>query len=181
LCKSTRTSAGNACSNIVFNDGPVTIPRHLRDIVVSEYGIAQLRGKTDQEVVKAMLNICDSRFQSALMRQAKRAKKLPTDYEIPSAFTNNYPSKVKGFFKDKEDVFRPFPFGSDFDDQERELVIILHGIKDASLAQKSAMLIRGMLINASKEQELLLKRLKLDRPDSLKARIYRSLLLGALK
>ena len=36
-------------SNIVWNYAHITIPRHLRDIVVTEYGVADLRGRTDQE------------------------------------------------------------------------------------------------------------------------------------
>ncbi|MEC7377214.1 MAG: acetyl-CoA hydrolase/transferase C-terminal domain-containing protein, partial [Pseudomonadota bacterium] len=37
--RSTRKAHGNVLSNIVFNYGHCTIPRHLRDIVVTEYGI----------------------------------------------------------------------------------------------------------------------------------------------
>jgi len=40
-------------SNIRWNYGHVTIPRHLRDIVITEYGIADLRGPTDEEVIIA--------------------------------------------------------------------------------------------------------------------------------
>src|SRR3569832_154222 len=42
--KSTRTSAKSTQSNIRWSYGHTTIPRHERDIVVSEYGIADLRG-----------------------------------------------------------------------------------------------------------------------------------------
>ena len=47
----TRTSGGEVYSNIVWSYGHCTIPRHLRDIVVTEYGIADLRGKSDEEIV----------------------------------------------------------------------------------------------------------------------------------
>ena len=59
--------------------GHNTIP-HLRDIVVTEYGVADLRGKTDDDV--AMLNVADSRFQIELMEQAQAASKLHKDYQI---------------------------------------------------------------------------------------------------
>ncbi len=49
--RSTRTSGGKTTSNIVWNYAHATIPRHLRDIVVTEYGIADLRGRTDSEVI----------------------------------------------------------------------------------------------------------------------------------
>lgn len=51
----------------------MTIPRHLRDIVVTEYGIADLRGRTDEEVIIALLEIADSRFQDGLVKEAKQA------------------------------------------------------------------------------------------------------------
>jgi len=41
-------------SNIVWNYAHTTIPRHLRDIVITEYGIADLRGRTDSEVIAAL-------------------------------------------------------------------------------------------------------------------------------
>jgi len=63
-------------SNVRWSYGHTTVPRHLRDIVVSEYGIADLRGKSDEEVIAAMLAIADSRFQDALLRQAKAAGKI---------------------------------------------------------------------------------------------------------
>ena len=64
LCvRATRTRHGRTTSNILWSYAHETIPRHLRDIVVTEYGIADLRGRTDAEVIAALLNIADSRFQ----------------------------------------------------------------------------------------------------------------------
>ena len=74
--RSTREKHGKVTSNILWNYGHTTIPRHLRDIVVTEYGIADLRGRTDQDVIAALLNIADSRFQDALKREAQAAGKL---------------------------------------------------------------------------------------------------------
>mgnify|MGYP001813235391 FL=1 len=65
--RSTREEAGRTYSSIVFNYGHVTIPRHLRDIVITEYGIADLRGKTDTEVAAALIQVADSRFQDDLV------------------------------------------------------------------------------------------------------------------
>src|SRR6202000_1211841 len=47
----TRGQGARAQSNVRFNYGHTTIPRHLRDMIVSEYGIADLRGKSDEHVV----------------------------------------------------------------------------------------------------------------------------------
>src|SRR5262249_4993588 len=73
--RATRTKNGLVTSNIVWNYGHCTIPRHLRDIVVTEYGIADLRGRTDEECIAALLDIADSRFQEELLAKAKVAGK----------------------------------------------------------------------------------------------------------
>jgi hypothetical protein len=44
MIRSTKEEDGRLRSNIRWSYGHVTIPRHLRDIVVTEYGIADLRG-----------------------------------------------------------------------------------------------------------------------------------------
>ena len=72
----TRTAAGKTYSNIRWRYGHTTIPRHLRDIIVTEYGIADIRGKSDSETIAAMLAITDSRFQDELLKQAKDAGKI---------------------------------------------------------------------------------------------------------
>ena len=46
MLRSTRSKGGKTTSNIVANYGHITIPRHLRDIVITEYGIAELQGKS---------------------------------------------------------------------------------------------------------------------------------------
>ena len=88
---STRKARGTVQSNIRWSYGHTTIPRHERDIVVSEYGIADLRGKSDEAVIAAMLAIADSRFQPELLRAAKDAGKIAKSYEIPAAFRDNTP------------------------------------------------------------------------------------------
>jgi acyl-CoA hydrolase len=49
------------------------IPRHLRDIVVTEYGVADLRGATDEECIKALICISDGRFQQKLLKKVVAA------------------------------------------------------------------------------------------------------------
>src|ERR1700743_2708333 len=55
--EATRLSGSKVQSNIRWRYGHETIPRHLRDIVVTEYGVADLRGKSEAETVAAMLLI----------------------------------------------------------------------------------------------------------------------------
>src|SRR5207248_11426112 len=60
--EATRRAGARAQSNILWNYGHETIPRHLRDIFVTEYGVADTRGKSDADVIAAMLALTCSRF-----------------------------------------------------------------------------------------------------------------------
>ena len=84
LClRSTRRAQGSLSSNIVWSYGHATIPRHLRDIVVTEYGIADLRGRTDREIASALVEVMDAGFQESFVADAMRAGKLPRGYLHP--------------------------------------------------------------------------------------------------
>lgn len=128
MIKATRQEGGRTLSNIVFNYGHVTIPRHLRDIVVTEYGVADIRGRTDQEIIKAMLNVADSRFQDELLAEAKRHHKIAQDYEIPAEYRNNTPQQVTSLLQGfkAQGLFAPYPFGSEF---TREEMLLAHALK----------------------------------------------------
>ncbi|MFB6352006.1 MAG: acetyl-CoA hydrolase/transferase C-terminal domain-containing protein [Bradymonadaceae bacterium] len=131
MVRATRTSRGEVESNIVFNYGHITIPRHLRDIVVTEYGAADLRGKSDAEVAAALVEIADARFQSDLVAEAKDAGKLPDDYEIPEAARHNTPEALEQARGDIDDELLPtFPYGTDLTDAEVSLTRALRGLKE---------------------------------------------------
>jgi len=118
--RSTRARNSTLTSNILWSYGSTTIPRHLRDIVVTEYGVADLRGLSDQDVIAAMLNIADSRFQEGLKREAQAAGKLRHDYRIPDMHRNNTPRALEERFilARARGLFSEFPFGSDFTGEE---------------------------------------------------------------
>ena len=130
MIRSVREKDGNATSNIMWKYGHCTIPRHLRDIVITEYGIAVLRSKSDSEVMKALLNVTDSRFQQGLLQTAKEAGKIEADYEIPSQYTNNTPERLEQDLTQgrNEGHFGPFPFGVDLTDDEMQLAKALKGL-----------------------------------------------------
>lgn len=122
--RSTRINGkGKLESNILFNYANCTIPRHLRDIVVTEYGIADLRGKTDEEVAIALIQVADSRFQSALIAQAKKANKLPHNFQLNERYCHNRPDKYRQILNkyQKRNYFLSFPFGTDFTEEEIKL------------------------------------------------------------
>ncbi|MBP8054008.1 MAG: acetyl-CoA hydrolase, partial [Burkholderiaceae bacterium] len=56
MLRATHDNKAGLKSSIVWNYGHVTIPRHLRDIIVTEYGVADLRGQPDAEVIKRLIN-----------------------------------------------------------------------------------------------------------------------------
>ncbi|GGC11684.1 hypothetical protein GCM10011363_30380 [Marivita lacus] len=118
----TRINGGTVESNIVWDVPSVTVPRHLRDIVVTEYGIADLRGLPDAKVIAALLDITDSRFQDDLSERAKSAGKLPSDHEIAPAHRHNLPETLSAWLGAHRDLLPDFPFGSDFDTIERMLL-----------------------------------------------------------
>ena len=123
MVRAWRERAGEAMSNVLFRYGHNTIPRHLRDVVVTEYGVADLRGKTDEEVVMAMLNVADSRFQIELMEEAQAAGKLRRDYQIPESYRRNNPEHLHEIAERHGDkAFPTFPLGSDFNDVEQRLL-----------------------------------------------------------
>src|SRR5579859_2961172 len=91
LQRATRMGKSGVETNIRWHGGQITIPRHLRDIVVSEYGVADLRGKSDSECVEAMLAISDARFIDALAAEAKSHGKLAADFKVPEAWRKHSP------------------------------------------------------------------------------------------
>jgi acyl-CoA hydrolase len=71
---SSRPAGGARVSRIVpaLPAGtPVTVPRTFVDYVVSEYGIAQLRGKSVRERVGAMIEVAHPDFREPLRKEAR--------------------------------------------------------------------------------------------------------------
>jgi len=141
LVRSTRTSGGKTCSNIVWNYGHTTIPRHLRDFVVTEYGIASLRGLTDRDCVAALLAVTDSRFQDELLGHAKAAGKIESSYEIPKMHRRNLPETIAQSLRAlrTEGFFSKFPFGCDYTAEELVLQRALAKVAGATGPLSSAL------------------------------------------
>jgi len=182
VLNATRMSGGKVTSNIRWTYGHETIPRHLRDIVVSEYGIADLRGKSDQDVIAAMLSIADSRFQPELMQAAKDAGKLARNYKIPAAHRENTPQKIERLLKPFADggLLPAFPFGTDFTDVEQRLLPALSLLKDSSRAQLAGLALSGLFAGDEPGSHEALLRMGFDNPKTIAERIYRLLLRAAL-
>ena len=186
LCvRATRESRGEVTSSIPWSYGHATIPRHLRDIVVTEYGIADLRGRTDREVVEALLAIMDSRFQERFVADAQRAGKLPRDYRLPDAVRSNHPQQLQERFAPwrARELFEDLPFGSDITPEEVVLGKALRGLQAAthSWPGKVSATLRALLADATAPQlQPYLARMELTAPRSFNERLQRGLVVVAL-
>jgi len=177
----TRGAGRRMQSNVRWSYGHTTIPRHLRDIVVSEYGIADLRGKSDEQVVAQMLGIADSRFQDELLRQAKDAGKIARDYEVPAAHRDNHPGRIEAALAPlrARGLLPDYPLGCDFTPVEQRLLPVLERLKDATPRQLARFAAAGL--SAAPGEGEALARMGLQNPKGLTERLYRALLRGALR
>jgi acyl-CoA hydrolase len=185
MIRSTKEEDGNLRSNIRWSYGHVTIPRHLRDLVVTEYGIADLRGRTDAEVIAALVEVADSRFQEELLNDAKRAGKISKNYRIPEDACNNRPDRLEKLLARYRErgLFPEFPFGTDLTPEEVVLRKALRVLKQ-SVRWKKFQVPRLAEIRktiAVPDRALpYLERMALNRPQTFKERLMQRALVYAL-
>lgn len=185
MVRSTRGAGRGVESNVVWNYGHLTIPRHLRDIVVTEYGVADLRGKSDAEVIGSMIEIADSRFQDDLVERAKAAGKLPDDWEVPPAYRNNTPAALESALGPYHESELPrFPYGTDLTDEELALGRALRTLEDTVQERDLGTLLdSGTLrktVRVPHEAVPYLERLDLEAPETPRERLLRRVVVLAL-
>ncbi|MNJ18717.1 hypothetical protein D3C77_130260 [compost metagenome] len=182
LLRSWREAGGEVSSNLLWSYGHCTIPRHLRDIVVTEYGIADLRGQTDAEVIARLLAISDSRFQPGLIEQAQKAGKLPSAFSLPARFTDNTPQRLERLRGGHTRLFPEYPLGSDFTPEERDLLRALNWLKSKFKLSEVLDLGKAALdAPAPEAYPAQLARMGLAQPQGLKEELYQRLLLAGLR
>src|SRR2546423_5612846 len=185
MIRSINEEDGRLRSNVRWGYGHVTIPRHLRDIVVTEYGIADLRGRSDAEVIAALLEIADSRFQDELLKGAQRAGKLSKDYCIPDHARNNRPErleKVLARYRERG-LFPAFPFGTDLTEEEVILKKALLALKQTARWKKLRLPRLSEIRKAvavPDHARPYLEPMALSRPQTFKARLLQYALVYAL-
>ncbi len=185
LLRSTRTSGGTTGSNILWNYGHTTIPRHLRDVVVTEYGIADLRGLTDRDCVASLLAVTDSRFQPALLGQAQRAGKIEQGYRIPDPQRDNQPEAIANALRPlrAQGLFSEYPFGSDLTAEEIVLARALERLKarNATPQGRARTLLAAVAASGdSTELQPYLERLGLATPKGWRQRLMARMVAGAI-
>lgn len=184
LLRATRDAGGKAESNIRWNYGHITIPRHLRDIYVDEYGIADLRGKTDEDCVIAMAAIADARFQRSLIDVAKRSRKLAEGFQPPPQWSKNTERSLRERLAPlrADGTLPDYPLGSDFTEVEQRLMKALSWLKSntASVAGKAFALIGAAFAGASADTEAI-ERMGLQAPKNMRERLDARLVSYALQ
>ena len=186
LCaRSTRRKDGKLSSNIVASYGHCTIPRHLRDLAITEYGIADLRGKTDAECIAAMIDIADSRFQDELLRAAKRANKIDAGYQVPASRRHNTPERLEEAFAPhrRAGLFSTYPFGTDLSREEIELAAALRWLKDATTTRSGRVVTvaRALFTGVRTDDRHLLGRMQLGEPSNFREKLDARLVGLALR
>ncbi|MBB5863200.1 acetyl-CoA hydrolase/transferase C-terminal domain-containing protein [Xanthomonas sp. 3058] len=187
MLRATRDTGADAASNVRWNYGHTTIPRHLRDLYITEYGIADLRHKTDQDCVLEMAGICDARFQQALLTQARQSRKLREAPALPARAQRNTPQALEQALAPfrRDGSLPDYPLGSDFTDVEQRLLRALTWLKTATATNgaKLTTLVRaiGSRGIGHVDDAACLQRMALDTPQTVGERIQARLLAYALR
>jgi acyl-CoA hydrolase len=189
MLRSVREEPGlPAISSILWNYGHITIPRHLRDIYVSEYGIADLRGACDEDCIARMADIADARFRSALIGAAKASGKASdATAELRAASERNTPERLRAALAPfrADGTLPDYPLGSDFTPVEQRLVKALGWLKanTATRAAKFKTIARALAsARASSREDLeAVARMGYANPSGLGEALYSKLIALALR
>jgi hypothetical protein len=179
MLRSTRESGQKRCSNIVSHHGQLTIPRHLRDIVITEYGVADLRNRSDEECIRALIEIADCEFQPGLVAEAKAARKIADDYVVPPHAQKNTPDALDSLMSEGRALgtFAPFALGSDFTPEEERLALALEKLKSMTPVSLARLALQG---GDQRRCERELSRMGLLPARTVKEKLYARILASAL-
>ena len=183
MLRAVRGGGADASSNVLWNYGHATIPRHLRDVAITEYGIAALRGRSDEDCTLAMLRLTDARFQQALLDQARAAGKVARDAALPAALACNLPATLSARLAPfrRDGALPDFPMGSDFTPVEQRLVRALAWLKPraANPAGKARLAVRALMASPPADAEAM-QRMDLSAPRGLAEKLEARMLALAL-
>jgi acyl-CoA hydrolase len=183
MFRSHRDDGTNAESSVRWNYGHTTIPRHLRDIYVSEYGIADLLNQTDEDCVIAMTAITDARFQGEIIDVAKQSGKLRADFAREPEWSRNTTHHLRATLAPfrMDGTLPDYPLGSDFTEVEQRLVKALRWLKaSTSTTGKKLMTVARAMVATSNDHEAL-TRMGLASPHGVAEKIEARLVALALQ
>ena len=178
-----RASRG-AESNVTWESGQVTIPRHLRDIAITEFGIADLRGRTDENCAIAMLALAAVPHQQRLIDLAKRAGKLDPNFRAHDDWAHNTLDALAATLKPfrSNGVLPDYPLGSDFTPVEERLVRALAWLQLRTTTKVGAVrtVLSALFTKATADDPEAMQRMGLDSPRALRHRLDARLLAKSL-
>ena len=167
LFRAARETGGRVDSDVLWNYAHCTIPRHLRDIAITEYGIADLRGRCDEDCVIAMAGIAEARFVEGLLVKAKAALKLRTDFVAPPTWTTHTVDQLTHTLRPfrRAGLLPDYPMGSDFTPEEERLAKALGwlALRTATPMGKLRTVLSAILHGRSDDRQAL-QRMQLDAP-----------------
>ncbi|MFY2763610.1 acetyl-CoA hydrolase/transferase C-terminal domain-containing protein [Arenimonas sp. MALMAid1274] len=171
-----------AASNLLWNYGHVTIPRHLRDLAITEYGIADLRGRSDGDCAQAMLGLADVRHQATLLAAAKAAGKIDAGFAPPQAWARNDCDDLAARLRPlrRSGVLPDYPMGSDFTPVEQRLAKALAWLKSNTTGGRKFLTLARAIATRSPADDEALARMGLNAPSGFGDRLQGRLLRLAL-
>jgi acyl-CoA hydrolase len=182
MLRAAREGGGRKASNVVWSHGHVTIPRHLRDVVITEYGIADLRHATDEDCILAMLTVCEAPYVAGLEALARRNGKLRPAAVVVDA--RNTPSALAARLAPfrREGLLPDYPLGSDFTPVEQRLVRALGWLRGqtATRATKLRTVFAALAAAPGPAHAEFLQRMALATPRTLGERLLARLVTLAL-
>ena len=180
IFRATREDKGVLHSNVRWNYGHTTIPRHLRDLYINEYGIADLRNMTDEDCVIAMAAITDAQFQAALLDKAKASKKLATGFAASGDGQRNSAAVVSAALAPfrQSGLLPDYPLGSDFTEVEQHLVKALGWLRQNTQTPMAKLrtVLAAVTQPAGDGDQAYLQRMGLEAPKTFGERIEARLL-----
>lgn len=175
IFRATREDKGVLQSNVRWNYGHTTIPRHLRDLYINEYGIADLRNMTDEDCVIAMAAITDAQFQVALLDKAKTSKKLAAGFTPADDGQRNTAAAVSAALSPfrQSGLLPDYPLGSDFTEVEQHLVKALGWLKQNTQTPMAKLrtVLAAVTQPAGDGDQAYLQRMGLEAPKTMGERI----------
>ncbi len=173
----------NQESNVRWNLSNLTIPRHLRDIYVTEYGIADLRFASDEECIKRMIRVSAAGSATNLKETAVAAGKLNASFDVSAIKQQNSPDILESRLSEfrRSGSLIDYPLGSDFTPVEQKLVTALQILKrSTSTTAGKLQLIYRALTTQLPDYEEEVSRMSLSEATSLKEKLTARLIRYAL-
>ncbi|MBO9717037.1 MAG: acetyl-CoA hydrolase [Pseudoxanthomonas sp.] len=184
MFRALREANGRTESNVRWNYGHATIPRHLRDVYVDEYGIADLRHASDEDCVVAMAGITDARWQQGLLDTARAARKLRAGFTAPPRWRRNTPQRLREALAPfrADGTLPDYPLGSDFTPVEQRIVRALAWLQSntATPVAKLRIVLQALVRAPACSDDEALQRMELHAPAGAAARLEARLLRLAL-